>query len=81
MPLFRYYLSASPGDVAPATDFLDCIEGECHADVAERLRRQGRLPANSSSLWIHFLVWAHEDGCQRGFESLPLAKLLNGAAH
>ena len=72
MPLYRYYVSASPGDPSPADSGLASIEAESPADVVAILRDQGRLPENWESLWIHFLVWVDQEGQQRGFESLPL---------
>jgi hypothetical protein len=72
MPLYRYYVSASPGDPSPADGGLTSIEAESPAAAVAILRDQGRLPANWESLWIHFLVWVDQEGQQRGFESLSL---------
>ena len=73
MPLYRYYLSDSPGDPSPATDELLSIDADSPADAVTRLRRENRLPTGPSN-WIHFLVWSDPTGRQRGFESLPLSK-------
>jgi hypothetical protein len=76
MPLYRFYLSASPGDPSPADSGLSSIDASSPADVVEMLRRDGRLPAEWQSLWIHFLVWTDQEGQQRGFESIPLRTLI-----
>ncbi len=73
MPLYRYYVSASPGDPSPADSGLSSIEADSPPDAIAILRDQGRLPANWESLWIHFLVWVDQEGQQRGFESMPLS--------
>jgi hypothetical protein len=72
MPLYRYYVSASPGDPSPDDGGLSSVEADSPADAVAILRDEGRLPANWESLWIHFLVWVDQEGQQRGFESLPL---------
>ena len=74
MPLYRYYISASPGDPSPADSGLSAIEADSPADAVALLREEDRLPANWKSLWIHFLVWVDQEGQQRGFESMPLSK-------
>ena len=75
MPLYRYYVSASPGDPSPADGGLSSIEADSPADALAILREEGRLPASEESLWIHFLVWIDQEGQQRGFESIPLSRL------
>ncbi len=75
MPLYRYYVSASPGDPSPADSGLASIEADSPADAVAILREQGRLPTNCEQLWIHFLVWVDQEGQQRGFESIPLSSL------
>ena len=79
MPLYRYYISASPGDPSPTDGGLSSIDTDSAADVVEMLRREGRLPENWKSLWIHFLVWTDQEGQQRGFESIQLEKLAREA--
>jgi len=74
MPIYRYYISASPGDPSPADGGLSAIEADSHDDAVALLRDEGRLPANWKSLWIHFLVWVDQEGQQRGFESVRLSK-------
>jgi hypothetical protein len=76
MPLYRFYLSASPGDASPAGSGLSLIDASSPAHAAEMLRREGRLPADWQSLWIHFLVWTDQEGQQRGFESIQLHSLI-----
>jgi hypothetical protein len=76
MPLYRFYLSATPGEPSPADSGLSSIEASSPADAVEMLRREGRLPAEWQSLWIHFLVWIDQEGQQRGFESIPLWTLV-----
>ena len=73
MPLYRYYVSASPGDPSPADGGLSSIEADSPANAVAILRREGRLPANAESLWIHFLIWIDQEGQQRGFESILLS--------
>jgi hypothetical protein len=75
MPLYRYYISASPGDPSPADSGLSAIEADSPADAVAILRKESRLPANWQSLWIHFLVWVDQEGQQRGFESMRLSSL------
>jgi hypothetical protein len=75
MPLYRYYFSSNPGDPSPAGDELLSIEAASPADAVEQLRALGRLPPNWQSQWIHFLVWADQEGQQRGFESMPLSRV------
>ena len=55
MPLYRFYLSASPGDPSPADSGLSSIDAGSPADAVEMLRRDGRLPKEWQSLWIRFL--------------------------
>jgi hypothetical protein len=74
MPLYRYYFSASPGDPSPIGNGLSSIDADSPADAIEKLRREGRLPPNWQSLWVHFLVWIDQEGQQRGFESIPLSQ-------
>jgi hypothetical protein len=74
MPLYRYYFSPSPGDPSPNGEGLSSIEADNPSDAVARLRREGRLPPNWQSLWVHFLVWADQEGRQRGFESIPMSK-------
>ena len=74
MPLYRYYISASPGDPSPRDDGLSSIDAKSAVDAVTILRRNGRLPANWQSLWIHFLVWNDPNGQQCGFESMPLSR-------
>jgi hypothetical protein len=73
MPLYRYYISASPGDPSPTDSGLSSIEADAPADAIAILRDESRLPANWKSLWIHFLVWVDQEGQQRGFESIRLS--------
>lgn len=73
MPIYRYYISASPGDPSPADSGLSAIEADSPNDAVALLRDEGRLPANWKSLWIHFLVWVDQEGQQRGFESVRLS--------
>jgi len=73
MPLYRYYISASPGDASPADSGLSAIEADSPANAVALLRDEGRLPANWKLLWIHFLVWVDQEGQQRGFESVRLS--------
>lgn len=77
MPLYRYYLSASPGDPSPATSGLSSLEADSPADVVAKLRAGGSLPENWQSLWIHVLVWTDQEGQQRGFESLSLSRFFS----
>jgi len=74
MPLYRYYFSASPGDPSPSGDGLSSVEAETPSDALAKLHREGRLPDDWQSLWIHFLVWVDQEGQQRGFESIPLSQ-------
>jgi hypothetical protein len=74
MPLYRYYVSASPGDPSPADSGLLSIEADSPADAVALLRNENRLPTNWKSLWIHFLIWVDQEGQQRGFESIPLSR-------
>jgi len=74
MPLYRYYVSASPGDPSPADSGLSSIEANSPADAVALLRSEDRLPTNWKSLWIHFLIWVDQEGQQRGFESIPLGR-------
>jgi hypothetical protein len=75
MPLYRYYFSTNPGDLSPADDSLFSIEADSPAHAIASLRREGRLPANWQSQWVHFLVWVDQESQQRGFESIPLSKI------
>ena len=75
MPLYRYHFSSSPGELSPPTRDLESVEAKSPADVIAILRREGRLPADWRSLWIHVLVWVDQEGKQRGFESIPLHTL------
>jgi hypothetical protein len=72
MPLYHYYFSASPGDPSPRGNGLDTVEADSHPDAIAKLNREGKLPVNWQSQWIHFLVWVDQEGLQRGFESIPL---------
>jgi hypothetical protein len=78
MPLYRYYVSASPSDPSPADRGLSSIEADSPASAVEKLRDNGRLPENWESLWIHILVWVDQEGQQRGFESMPLRSFGDG---
>jgi|SoiMethySBSTD1v2_1073268.scaffolds.fasta_scaffold533679_4 hypothetical protein len=74
MPLYRYYISGSPGDPSPPGNTLPSVEADSPGDAIGKLAREGRLPDQWESLWIHFLVWVDQEGQQRGFESMPLSK-------
>ena len=74
MPHYRYYFSTNPSDASPAESGLSRIEADSPADAIAALRREGRLPPNWPTLWVHFLVWVDQEGQQRGFESIPLSK-------
>jgi hypothetical protein len=76
MPLFRYYLSASPSDPSPAEGQLLSHESDSMDEAVGGLIRQGKLPPNWEAMWIHFLVWVDQEGKQRGFESMPLSKFV-----
>lgn len=76
MPLYRYYFSARPGDPSPLDNQLQSVEAESTAGAVEELIREGQLPPNWQSMWIHFLVWVDQEGKQRGFESMPLSKFV-----
>jgi len=78
MPLYRYYFSASPGDPSPTGNGLASIDADSPADAIEKLRREGHLPPNWQSLWVHFLVWVDQEGQHRGFESIPLSQFASG---
>jgi hypothetical protein len=78
MPLYRYYFSASPGDPSPVDGKLFLQEAESTSAAVEELIRQGQLPPNWQSMWIHFLVWVDQEGQQRGFESIRLCEVLHG---
>jgi len=77
MPLYRYYLSASPSDSSPAEGQLLCHEADSVDEAVTQLIRQKQLPPNWESMWIHFLVWVDQEGKQRGFESMPLRKFVD----
>jgi hypothetical protein len=77
MPLFRYYISASPSDPSPAEGQLHSHESDSRDKAVGELIRRGSLPPNWETMWIHFLVWVDQEGKQRGFESMPLAKFLD----
>ena len=74
MPLYRYYISGSPGDPSPPGNSLRSIEAASTAEAVAKLQRGGLLPEDWQALWIHFLVWVDQEGQQRGFESMPLGK-------
>jgi len=74
MPLYSYYLSASPGDPSPASDGLLSVAADSPGGALKKLRDEGRLPEGWEGLWIHFLVWIDQEGQQRGFESIALSK-------
>ncbi len=78
MPIYRYYVSTSPGDPSPADSGLSSIEADSPANAVAILRDQGELPENWKSLWIHILVWVDQEGQQRGFESMPLSRFADG---
>lgn len=80
MPLYRYYISASPSDPSPAEWQLFFHEAVSTDDAVQGLLRQGKLPPNWETMWIHFLVWVDQEGRQRGFESMPLAKFVGKRA-
>ena len=74
MPLFRYYVSARPSDPSPPDWKLFFHEAESLEAAIRDLVACDQLPPNWESMWIHVLVWVDQEGKQRGFESLPLAK-------
>jgi hypothetical protein len=78
MPLYRYYVSASPGDPSPADGGLLSVEADSPASAVAKLRDEGQLPDNWESLWIHILVWVDQEGQQRGFESISLRSFADG---
>jgi hypothetical protein len=76
MPLYRYYVSASPSDPSPTDWKLFCHEAESVEVAVKQLIQGNQLPPNWQSMWIHFLVWVDQEGKQRGFESMPLARFV-----
>ena len=74
MPLYRYYFSTRPGDPSPLDNQLLSLEADSTTAAVEELVRAGELPPNWQTMWIHFLVWVDQEGKQRGFESMPLAR-------
>jgi hypothetical protein len=76
MPLYNYYVSERPSDPSPSNWQLFCHEADSIDAVVHELIHEGRLPPNWQSMWIHFLVWVDQEGKQRGFESMPLAKFV-----
>ena len=77
MPLYRYYISASPSEPSPAEGQLFCHEADSIEEAVRELIGKNQLPLNWESMWIHFLIWVDQEGKQRGFESMPLAKFVN----
>jgi hypothetical protein len=77
MPLYRYYISARPSDPSPADGKLSSHEAESAEATVHHLIATDQLPPNWQSLWIHFLVWVDQEGQQRGFESMPLARFVD----
>lgn len=73
MPLYQYYISLRPSDPSPDDGKLLSREAKSNSAAVEDLIRQGLLPPNWQSMWIHFLVWEDPKNGQRGFESLPLS--------
>jgi len=73
MPVYRYYLSANPGDPSPLGDGLSSVEADNPRTAIAKLRDENRFPEGWSGLWIHFLVWVDQEGQQRGFESIALS--------
>ena len=80
MPLYRFYLSASPSDPSPTDGGLSSIEAGSPVDVVAILRQEDRLPVDWQYHWIHILVWTDQEGQQRGFESIPLRSLISDDA-
>jgi hypothetical protein len=77
MATYRYYLARKLGGISPPISELHTIEAESPQEAARKLLQEGRLPQNVKQFWAHVLVWASEDGAQRGFESIRLADVLN----
>jgi hypothetical protein len=78
MAVYRYYLSANPGDPSPSGDGLSNVEADCPQAAIRKLHDAGQLPEGWQSLWIHFLVWVDQEGQQRGFESIALCNIALG---
>jgi hypothetical protein len=74
MPLYKYYVSERPSDPSPAEWKFFCQESDSIDAAIKELIHRGQLPPNWQSSWIHFLVWVDQEGKQRGFESMPLAR-------
>jgi len=74
-PLLLYYLSAQITDPSPALGAMETIAADSPSEGAERLSREGRIPAGGACHWSHFLAQVDEDGVARGFESVRLPAL------
>ena len=77
MPLHNYYISLRPSDPSPADWKLSCHEADSIEALVAHLVESNQLPPNWRSMWIHFLVWVDQEGKQRGFESMPLARFVS----
>jgi len=76
MPLYRFYISASPSDPSPADWQLSCHDAASKSAAVQALIEEDNLPPNWQTMWIHFLVWVDQEGKQRGFESMPLGRFI-----
>jgi hypothetical protein len=76
MPLYRYYVSRRPSDPSPAEWKLFCHEADSIESAIQQLIQTNQLPLKWQSMWIHVLVWVDQEGKQRGFESMPLARFV-----
>jgi hypothetical protein len=70
MARFRFYFSRDPTTPSPPTDELLNVEAESKAEALEAIAHD--MPQDWSSVWVHVLVWADDDGQQRGFETIRL---------